>query len=87
MAKKSNRVKPAGINLKFDINELSKQMERSREERKQAKKRQRRNDHKKFIKSGIEAGFTLKQVLWIVRHFSKDNHEHWDGRIGPSHDD
>jgi hypothetical protein len=31
--------------------------------------------------SGLEVGFNVKQVLWLLRIFERKGHTNWDGRI------
>ena len=72
--------RPGKLSSKF-MEDLQEEMERSRQEEEKRKKREKRSRHRAFIRSGVKAGFTVKQVLWIIKHFSSVSHQHWDGRL------
>ena len=85
MAKKPGNVRlPQELkDFKFPTREEMEAAEEKRErEEKKRKKKEERNYHKAFIKSGVKAGFTVKQVLWVIKNFARKDHRHWDGRIG-----
>jgi hypothetical protein len=62
--------------------ELYRIMEKQRKVEEKRKRKEERNRHRAFIQSGVKAGLTVKQILWIIRNFSPVGHEHWDGRVG-----
>lgn len=64
------------------LQQMEKSAEKYKKELKREERKRKRESHRRFVLSGVKAGFTVKQVLWIMKKFLGKNNRHWDGRVG-----
>ena len=86
MAKRSKRVRALPKAIKgFKMpsrEELYRNMEEVKEQDEKRKRKEKRDLHRAFIQSGVQVGFSVRQVLGLRRNFSSDHRKHWDCRVG-----
>jgi hypothetical protein len=82
VAKRSHGIRLPQPLSKSSMEDVIRRMEDYRKTEEKREKKEKRDRRRDFIRSGVKEGFTVRQVLWIMKHFSPTNHKHWDGRVG-----